>query len=50
MELIYTEGPKPFAEAVARERQIKKWNRAKKLALAAGEFDLLRKLSKNLAG
>lgn len=47
MELIYQEGPMPFADALARERQLKKWSRAKKLALAAGNLNLLRKLSKS---
>lgn len=46
VELIYKEGPMAFAKAVARERQIKKWSRAKKVALAAGDLRLLRKLSK----
>jgi predicted GIY-YIG superfamily endonuclease len=46
IELIYTEGPIPFAGAVARERQIKKWSRAKKRALAGENLDQLMKLSR----
>lgn len=46
-ELIYREGPMPFTQAIARERQIKKWSRAKKLALAKGDFDQLRRLSQS---
>jgi predicted GIY-YIG superfamily endonuclease len=46
VEIIYQEGPMPFAAAVARERQIKKWSRAKKLALAKGDLDRLRELSR----
>ncbi|MEX0331509.1 MAG: GIY-YIG nuclease family protein [Puniceicoccaceae bacterium] len=45
-EVIYTEGPMSFKEAVARERQLKKWSRAKKQALANGDLDQLRKLSR----
>jgi predicted GIY-YIG superfamily endonuclease len=37
----------PFTQAIARERQIKKWSRAKKLALAKGDFDQLRRLSQS---
>ncbi|MGC9453216.1 MAG: GIY-YIG nuclease family protein [Oceanipulchritudo sp.] len=46
VEVIYQEGPMPFQDAVARERQLKKWSRAKKLALATGDFDRLRRLSR----
>lgn len=46
VELIYTEGPMPHEEAIARERQIKKWSRAKKLALANGDLERLRRLSR----
>jgi putative endonuclease len=46
MKLIYTEGPMPYPDAVLRERQIKKWSRAKKLALASGDLDQLRSLSR----
>jgi putative endonuclease len=46
-ELIYTEGPMSYTEAIARERQLKKWSRAKKLALAKGDLDGLRYLSRS---
>ena len=47
--LIYTEGPMPYTDAIARERQLKKWSRAKKLALAKGDLDGFRYLSRSLA-
>ena len=47
LEIIYTEGPMAHQDAVTRERQIKRWSRAKKLALASGNLDRLRKLSKS---
>lgn len=50
VELIYKEGAMPFNDAVARERQIKKWSRAKKLALASGNIDRLRELSMSRGG
>ncbi len=37
-------------EAIAAEKQIKGWSRAKKEALIAGDFDLLRELSRSSAG
>ena len=46
IELIYTEGPMPYTDAVSRGLQVKKWSRAKKLALAAGDLDLLQQLSR----
>ena len=46
LELIYSEGPMPYADALARERQLKKWGRAKKLALASGNLGQLRQLSR----
>lgn len=49
VELIYQEGPMPHRDAVTRERLIKKWSRDKKLALAKGDMDRLRKLSKSRA-
>ena len=45
-ELIYSEGPMPHETAIARERQFKKWSRAKKLALANGDLERLRRLSR----
>jgi len=46
IRLLHEEGPMLLIEAISRERQLKKWSRAKKLALAAQDFELLRKLSK----
>ena len=49
-EVIYTEGPMSFDDALARERQLKKWSRAKKQALAGGNLDQLRQLSRSNSG
>ncbi len=46
-ELVYTEGPMEPGVAVKRERQLKKWSRAKKLALIRGDLDSLRELSRS---
>ena len=43
-KILYTESFSIKQEAVAREKQIKGWTRAKKLALAQGDFALLKKL------
>lgn len=45
--LIYTEGPMDSSAAIKRERQLKKWSRAKKLALVEGDLEMLRRLSKS---
>ena len=47
VKLVYQEPCKSLDEAVNRERQIKKWSRAKKEALINGEFESLKKLSKS---
>jgi len=44
--LIYSEAYETEALAVRRERQIKKWSRAKKEALISGGFGRLKQLSK----
>jgi putative endonuclease len=44
--MIYREEHASLKLAVARERQLKGWSRAKKLALANGRFDELRQLAK----
>jgi putative endonuclease len=44
--LVYSEYFDRIVDAVAAERQIKGWSRAKKEALIAGRFDLLRALSR----
>ncbi len=45
--LVYVEGPKAPDAAVKRERQLKKWSRAKKMALLRGDFETLKSLSKS---
>lgn len=45
VELLLIEIQSDFPAARKREAQIKKWSRAKKLALIAGDFDELRRLS-----
>ena len=47
IELVYTEEYTTNPEAFQRERQLKGWSRAKKEALIAGNFDLLKELSKS---
>jgi putative endonuclease len=47
VELAYQDSFSSEADAVARERQIKKWTRAKKKALAEGDLPRLQKLSKS---
>jgi predicted GIY-YIG superfamily endonuclease len=44
--LIFSEHFSAITDAIAAERQIKGWSRAKKEALIAGKFDLLRDLSR----
>ncbi|MBX3375269.1 MAG: GIY-YIG nuclease family protein [Phycisphaeraceae bacterium] len=46
VELVHAETFATRAEAVARERQRKRWSHAKKVALAAGDTDRLRALAK----
>jgi putative endonuclease len=43
--LIHVEGPLSTALAAQRERQLKRWSRAKKLALIRDQVELLKKLS-----
>ena len=47
VDLLYSEIFKTFSEARRREAQIKKWSRAKKEALVAGDTQKLRELSKS---
>jgi putative endonuclease len=49
VELTYHEQFDSFSAARKREAQIKRWSRAKKEALIAGDFDKLRSLSKSRA-
>ena len=44
--LVYSERFARIEEAIAAERQIKGWSRAKKEALIAGRFDRLRALAR----
>jgi putative endonuclease len=45
-KIVYVETFESEAEAIKRERQIKKWSRAKKEALISGDMARLRELSK----
>lgn len=45
--LVSSEAARTEADAMRRERQIKKWTRARKEALSADDPDLLRSLSKS---
>lgn len=42
--LAYSESHPTRASALTRERQLKKWTRAKKEALIAGDLPLLKRL------
>jgi putative endonuclease len=46
MKLIYTDCFQTIGESIRREIQIKKWSRAKKEALAAGDTERLKALAK----
>jgi predicted GIY-YIG superfamily endonuclease len=50
VQLLWFQDFDRIADAVAAERQIKGWSRAKKEALAAGDFDLLRLLARRRTG
>ena len=45
--LVYVEGPLSLSDGVDRERQLKRWSRAKKEALIKGELARLRALSQS---
>jgi len=45
VHLIYSEAFGSEAEALTRERQLKRWTRGKKEALIAGDLDRLKHLS-----
>ena len=45
--LVYFEGPFPIAIALQRERQLKRWSRAKKLALIQNQTAVLMRLSQS---
>lgn len=46
VEIVYTEEYKSQPEAIKREKQIKRWTRAKKEALISGDRVTLKTLSK----
>jgi putative endonuclease len=48
--LVYSEEFETYGQARARENQVKRWTRAKKEALVAGDIETLRKLSKRRRG
>ena len=45
--LVYVEGPIEPDVAIKRERQLKKWSRAKKMALIQEDIEMLKSLSKS---
>jgi predicted GIY-YIG superfamily endonuclease len=47
VKLVYFEGPFDLTEAVRREFQLKRWSRAKKLALIRGNGAMLKTLSQS---
>ena len=50
VKLVHAEHFERLTDAIAAERQIKGWSRAKKEALIAGDWERLRKLSKRQGG
>ncbi len=46
VSLVYSEALPTLDTAVQREHQLKRWSRAKKAALIAGDIDRLKALSK----
>jgi putative endonuclease len=46
VELVYSEARDSAQSAIRRERQIKKWSRAKKEALITGDMEQLHTLAK----
>ena len=46
VRLVYSEEFRSEADAIERERQLKRWSRAKKEALIAGDLAGLKRLSK----
>ena len=48
-DLVYSEELPTFAEARRREAQVKRWSRAKKEALAAGDLETLHQLARSRA-
>lgn len=50
VELVFTETYDRILDAIARERQIKGWSRAKKEALIAYDYEALPDLARNRQG
>src|SRR5690349_10350412 len=50
VELVWSEGFKNAADAVAVERQLKGWSRAKKAALIRGDWNQMQQLARRRAG
>ena|SRR6266436_5386366 len=50
VQLVWSDYFDRITDAIAAERQIKGWSRAKKEALIRGEWDLLKRLAKRRAG
>jgi putative endonuclease len=48
--LVWSQEFEHVTDAIAAERQIKGWNRAKKEALIAGDFDAIRRLASRKNG
>ena len=46
VELVYHESFERITDAIAAERKLKGWSRAKKEALIAGDFERIKQLSK----
>jgi putative endonuclease len=47
VELIFSEWFDRIADAIAVERKLKRWSRAKKLAFIRGDFDSLQQLAQD---
>ena len=50
VELVWSEYFDRITDAIAAERQIKGWGRAKKVALIEGDWNSVRRLAKRRAG
>lgn len=50
VHLVFSQEFQYITDAIAAERQVKGWRRAKKEALIRGAFDVLRQLSKRGSG
>lgn len=46
VELVFSENFGRITDAIAAERQLKGWSRAKKKALIDGDFDMLKQLAR----